>query len=100
MRQQRLNSHQTSCIIQRCQGLVVIEISENGSRRSSYSLVRSVPDRRSQEGLNQMTICRSEEILQTSLFVVEELELVPIRRMKPLHNGVTREFLTAVVAVG
>lgn len=41
-----------------------------------------------------MTIRRSEEILQTSPFVVEELELVPIRRMKPLHNRLTREFLT------
>jgi len=48
-------------------------------------------------GLNQMTIRRFEEILQTSPFVIEELELVPIRRMKPLHNRVTREFLTAVV---
>jgi hypothetical protein len=32
-----LNSHQTSCIIQRCQGLVV-EISEDGSGISGYSL--------------------------------------------------------------
>jgi SAM-dependent methyltransferase len=48
-------------------------------------------------GLNQMTIRRFEEILRTSSFIVEELELVPIRRMKPLHNRVTREFLTAIV---
>jgi len=48
-------------------------------------------------GLNQMTIRRFEEILQASPFVVEELELVPIRRMKLLHNRITREFLTAIV---
>jgi hypothetical protein len=48
-------------------------------------------------GLNQMTIRRFEEILQTSPFVVEELELVPIRRLKSLHHRVTREFLTAIV---
>ena len=44
-----------------------------------------------------MTIRRFEKILQTSPFVVEELELVPIRRMKPLHNRVTRELLTAAL---
>lgn len=48
-------------------------------------------------GLIQMAIRRFEEILQSSPFVVEELELVPIRRMKPLHNRVTRELLTAIV---
>jgi SAM-dependent methyltransferase len=48
-------------------------------------------------GLNQMTIRRFEEILKRSPFAVEQLELVPIRRMKPLHNRVTREFLTAIV---
>ena len=36
-----------------------------------------------------MAIRRFEEILQTSPFVVEELELVPIQRMKPLHKRVT-----------
>ena len=48
-------------------------------------------------GLNQMTIRRFREILRTSPFIVEELELVPIRRLKPLHNRATREFLTAIV---
>ena len=48
-------------------------------------------------GLNQMTIRRFERILQEGSFVVEELELVPIRRMRPLHNRLTREFLTAPV---
>lgn len=48
-------------------------------------------------GLNQMTIRRFENILKRSPFAVEQFELIPIRRMKPLHNRVTREFLTAVV---
>ena len=48
-------------------------------------------------GLNQMTIRRFEELLERSPFVVEQFELVPIRRLKPLHNRLTREFLTAVV---
>jgi SAM-dependent methyltransferase len=48
-------------------------------------------------GLNQMTIRRFEGLLKRSPFAVEQIELVPIRRLKPLHNQITREFLTAVV---
>ena len=48
-------------------------------------------------GLNQMTIRRFEGLLKRSPFAVEQIELVPIRRLKPLHNQITREFFTAVV---
>jgi SAM-dependent methyltransferase len=48
-------------------------------------------------GLNQMTIDRFEELIANSPFRVAALELVPIRRLKPLHNRLTREFTTAVV---
>jgi SAM-dependent methyltransferase len=48
-------------------------------------------------GLNQMTIGRFEKILAKSPFAVEQLELVPIRRLKALHNRITRELLTAIV---
>ena len=48
-------------------------------------------------GLNQMTIRRFEQILGRTRFAVEQFELVPIRRLKPLHSRLTREFLTAVV---
>jgi SAM-dependent methyltransferase len=48
-------------------------------------------------GLNQMTIRRFEDLLKQSPFAVEKFELVPIRRLKPLHNQITREFLTAIV---
>ena len=48
-------------------------------------------------GLNQMTIRRFEHILKNSPFVVEYMELVPIRKLKPLYSRITREFLTAIV---
>jgi SAM-dependent methyltransferase len=48
-------------------------------------------------GLNQISIRRFEKILQRSPFAVEKLELVPIRKLKPLHNRLTREFFTAIV---
>jgi SAM-dependent methyltransferase len=48
-------------------------------------------------GLNQMTIHNFEAILRRSQFSVEEVEHVPIRRLKPLHSRLTREFLTAIV---
>lgn len=48
-------------------------------------------------GLNQMTIRRFEQLVAKSPFRVEELDLVPIRKLKPLHNRLTREFTTALV---
>jgi SAM-dependent methyltransferase len=48
-------------------------------------------------GLNQMTIARFEKIVAGSDFQLSTLECVPIHRMKPIHNRLTREFLTAVV---
>jgi SAM-dependent methyltransferase len=48
-------------------------------------------------GLNQMTIRRFERIVGESPFEFAQLELVPIRKLKPLHNRLTREFTSAVV---
>jgi len=48
-------------------------------------------------GLNQMTIRRFERLVESSPFLVDQLETVPIRAMRLLHNRLTREFLTAVV---
>lgn len=48
-------------------------------------------------GLNQMTISRFERIVRQSPFVLDFLEPVPIRRLRPLHNRLTREFTTAIV---
>lgn len=48
-------------------------------------------------GLNQMTIARFERIVDRSPLRLESLELVPIRRLRPVHNRITREFTTAIV---
>lgn len=48
-------------------------------------------------GLNQMTIRRFEHMVAASRFRLEQLETVPIRKLRPLHTNITREFTTAVV---
>lgn len=48
-------------------------------------------------GLNRMTIRRFEQVVPLSGFEFESLELVPIQRVRWLHNRLTREFLTSVV---
>jgi SAM-dependent methyltransferase len=48
-------------------------------------------------GLNQMTIARFEQFVANSPFRMLELDLVPIRKLTPLHNRLTREFTTALV---
>lgn len=48
-------------------------------------------------GLNQMTIRRFERLVSASPFSTGQLELVPIRKLRRLHNALTREFTTAVV---
>jgi SAM-dependent methyltransferase len=48
-------------------------------------------------GLNQMTIARFERIVDASPLRISSLKIVPIRKLKPLHNRLTREFTTAVV---
>jgi SAM-dependent methyltransferase len=48
-------------------------------------------------GLNQMTISRFKKLVKQSPFVVDFLEAVPIRRLRLLHNRLTREFTTSIV---
>lgn len=48
-------------------------------------------------GLNQMTIRRFRRLVAESPFRFESFEPVPIRRLRPLSNALTREFTTAVV---
>lgn len=48
-------------------------------------------------GLNQMTIGRIERILEASELGSAAFELVPIRKLRRLHNRLTRECLTSVV---
>lgn len=48
-------------------------------------------------GLNQMTIRRFEQLVAASDFEFESFEAVPIRRLQPLHNRLTREFFSSIV---
>ncbi len=48
-------------------------------------------------GLNQMSIRRFERLVAESPLSLAALDLVPIRKLAPLHNRLTREFTTAVV---
>ena len=48
-------------------------------------------------GLNQMTIARFERLIEASPLRIASFTVVPIRKLKPLHNRITREFTTAVV---
>jgi SAM-dependent methyltransferase len=48
-------------------------------------------------GLNQMTIRRFEQLVARSDFQLESFETVPIRRLRPVANKLTREFTTAIV---
>jgi len=48
-------------------------------------------------GLNQMTIRRFESIVAASDFRFAEFEPVPIRKLRPVANRLTREFTTAIV---
>ena len=48
-------------------------------------------------GLNQMTIAKFEKLVAASPFQFASLDLVPIRKLRALHNHLTREFTTAIV---
>jgi SAM-dependent methyltransferase len=48
-------------------------------------------------GLNQMTVAKFERLIAESPLKVTKLELVPIRKLRPMHNRLTREFTTAIV---
>jgi SAM-dependent methyltransferase len=48
-------------------------------------------------GLNQMTIAKFEECVARSPFKIAAIEFVPIRKVQPFHNRLTREFTTAIV---
>jgi 2-polyprenyl-3-methyl-5-hydroxy-6-metoxy-1,4-benzoquinol methylase len=73
---------------------------------SEEALIRWRSDLRSDEatrfsevegGLNQMTIAQFEQLVRRSKFSLEMVETVPIRKLRPLHCKLTREFTTAIV---
>ena len=62
--------------------------------------IRSDGARRFREvegGLNQMTVSRFERLVGASGFRRVHLEVVPIRKLRPVANGLTREFTTSIV---
>lgn len=48
-------------------------------------------------GLNRMTVAKFEELVRASKFRQASIDPVPIRKLRLLHNVLTREFTTAVV---
>lgn len=50
-----------------------------------------------ESGLNKMTVGRFERLIADSPLRAENLEAVPIRRLRPIANRLTREFTTSVV---
>jgi hypothetical protein len=48
-------------------------------------------------GLNQMTIRRFERLLAESAFRVVSFDTPPIKKLRPLHNRLTREFFSSYV---
>jgi len=48
-------------------------------------------------GLNQMTIAKFEKLVADSPLKFAGLELIPIKKLRHLHNRITREFTTAIV---
>jgi hypothetical protein len=71
---------------------------------SEAALIRRWEDRRpgrpsnfAEAGLNRMTVRRFERLVRESPFEIDVLEIVPIRRLRRLHNRLTRELLTSTV---
>lgn len=48
-------------------------------------------------GLNQMTVRRFEKLVASTPFRLTHLEVVPIRKLRPVANRLTREFTTSIV---
>lgn len=65
--------------------------------RSTFKTDRATRFSETAGGLNQMTIRKFEELIEDSAFRFAALELAPIRRLRFLHNRLTREFTTAIV---
>jgi hypothetical protein len=65
--------------------------------RSTFKTDGATRFREVEGGLNQMTIRRFERLLEHSDFLVERFDTPPIRKLRALHNRLTREFLTSHV---
>jgi SAM-dependent methyltransferase len=65
--------------------------------RSDFKTDGATRFREAEGGLNQMTIRNFESIVAKSDFKFAEFDPVPIRKLKPIANRLTREFTTAIV---
>jgi len=65
--------------------------------RSDFKTDGATSFREVDGGLNQMTIRRFHSIVAESDFKFADFEPVPIRRLKPIANWLTREITTAIV---
>lgn len=65
--------------------------------RSDFKTDGATRFREVEGGLNQMTIRRFERLLAASDFRVEHFETPPIKKVRALHNRLTREFFTSHV---
>lgn len=65
-----------------------------------FTDVKGTPVKRFRDvsgGLNKMTLGKFVALVRSSPFQSARIVTVPIRRLQPLHNRLTREFLTATV---
>ena len=65
--------------------------------RSDFKSDGATRFREVEGGLNQMTVERFLRVAGRSPLEAERFETVPIRRLRPIHNRLTREFVTAIV---
>lgn len=65
--------------------------------RSDFKTDGAKSFREVEQGLNQMTIRQFKKLVGRSEFRIDQLELIPIRRLRPFANRLTREFTTAIV---
>jgi SAM-dependent methyltransferase len=65
--------------------------------RSAFKTDGATRFREVEGGLNQMTVRRFEKLVADSQFRLAHLEVVPIRKLRPVANRLTREFTTSIV---
>ena len=65
--------------------------------RSDFKTDRATSFREVAGGLNQMTISRFERLVEESPLRFADFEAIPIRKLEPVSNRLTREFTTAIV---
>lgn len=65
--------------------------------RSDYRTDKASRFKERADGLNQMTVARFVQLVESSPLRFEQLEVIPIRKLRVLYCRLTREFFTAFV---